>query len=207
MSMDVNGIDKTVEVILRTVISKNQLSIYGAVADICGELAWVVSRSSKGTGKPRALENLETMLMSSETSTENQTSQTDAREQGNLLREHEQKFADRPEHAHLAKLCSNTGLAKTVERVQYFTTFDGDQLDRLKGSCREYTLPRSDQSSQVKGWIRGDTKIGPVRDVMVCYHRGRSRFEIKIESLFDDKTCSGEWNQQIRNRNVRGDSK
>ena len=50
------------------------------------------------------------MLMSSETSTENQTSQTDAREQGNLLREHEQKFADRPEHAHLSKLCSNTGL-------------------------------------------------------------------------------------------------
>ena len=43
---------------------------------------------------------------------------------------------------------------------------------RLKGSCQEYTLPRSDQSFQVRGWIRGNTKIGPVLDVIVSYHQG-----------------------------------
>ena len=32
-----NGSDEPIEVILRTVISVNQLSIYGAVADRCGE--------------------------------------------------------------------------------------------------------------------------------------------------------------------------
>ena len=58
-----NGSDETIEVILRTVISVNQISIYGAVADLCGELAWEISRNSKGTEKPGALENLETILM------------------------------------------------------------------------------------------------------------------------------------------------
>ena len=33
-----NGCEETVELILRTVISVNQLSIYGAVADLCKEL-------------------------------------------------------------------------------------------------------------------------------------------------------------------------
>ena len=29
-------------------------------------------------------------------------------------------------------------------------------------ACREYTLPRNDGSSQPKGWMQGNTKIGPV---------------------------------------------
>ena len=43
-------------------------------------------------------------------------------------------------------------------------TLDDTELDRLKRSCRQYTLPRTDESSQVKGWIGGNTKIGPVLD-------------------------------------------
>ena len=113
--------------------------------------------------------------MPPETSTENQTSQTDTRVQRNLLREYENRFADLPEHLQLAKLCSTAGLAKTVEKGQYFTTLDDTELDRLTGSCREYTLLRSDQSSQVEGWTRGNTKIGPVLDVMICHHQGRLR--------------------------------
>ena len=27
--------------------------------------------------------------------------------------------------------------------------------------CREYTLPRDDKSTDPKGWIQGNTKIGP----------------------------------------------
>ena len=106
------------------------------------------------------------------------------------MREYEQRFADLTEHAKLTKLCSNAGLAKTIEKGQFFMTLDDDQLDRLNGSCWEYTLPRSDQSSQEKGWIRGNMKIGPAPDVVVCYHQGRYGVEIKIESLFGDKTCS-----------------
>ena len=54
MSLHFNGNDETVDVILRTVISVHQLSVHGAVADICRELAWEISKCSKGRGKPGA---------------------------------------------------------------------------------------------------------------------------------------------------------
>ena len=125
-----------------------------------------------------------------EVSTTDQISPTDARVQGNLLREFEQKFANLPDHLQLTELCSNAGLAKTVEKGHLFTRLDDTEIDRVEGSCREYTLPRSDQSSQVKGWIRGNTKIGPVLDVIVWYHQGRYGVEIMIAYLIGDKTCS-----------------
>ena len=114
LSIHFNGSDETAELILRTVISVNQLSVYGAEAEMCGELPWEISRNSKSTEKPAALETLETMVMPPEVSTTEQTSQTDAGVQGNLLREYEQKFADLTEHVLFAKLCSNAGLAKTA---------------------------------------------------------------------------------------------
>ena len=42
LSVHFFGDDKTVAVVLRTIISVNQLSIYGAVADTCEELAWEI---------------------------------------------------------------------------------------------------------------------------------------------------------------------
>ena len=60
----------------------------------------------------------------------------------------------------------------------------------MKTSCRKYTLPRREEKSRVRGWIRGNTKIGPVLDVKVCFHRGHCGVEIMIESLFRDRTVS-----------------
>ena len=39
LSVHFRGDDKTVEVVLRTIISVNQPSIHGAIADMCDELA------------------------------------------------------------------------------------------------------------------------------------------------------------------------
>ena len=60
----------------------------------------------------------------------------------------------------------------------------------MKNVCRENTLPRSEEASRVRGWILGNTKIGPVLDVKVCLHQKRYGFEIMIESLFRDRTVS-----------------
>ena len=75
--------------------------------------------------------------MPPEVSTTDQISPTDARVHGNLLREYEQRFVNILEHLQLTKLCSNAGLAKTVEKGHYLTTLDDTELDRLKGSYRE----------------------------------------------------------------------
>ena len=55
--------------------------------------------------------------------------------------------------------------------------------------CR-CTLPRSEEASRVRGWILGNTKIGPVLDVKVCLHQKRYDVEIIVESLFRDRTVS-----------------
>ena len=57
-------------------------------------------------------------------------------------------------------------------------------------ACREYTLPRKEDTSQPKGWIQGNTKIGPVLEVTTSYLHGKHGVEIRIMSLSRDDTHS-----------------
>ena len=107
-------------------------------------------RLKKGTGRPGATEDLESSAVPTEFPTANQIPQTDAEVQGNLLREYQHKFVDLPEQAKLTELCSNAGFSKNTEKGQFSISLDDDTLDKSMGSCREYPLPRSDESSQVK---------------------------------------------------------
>ena len=177
---------------------------------MCEEQTLGISKCSEGTERPVAPNDSETTVMPTELSTTNQTPSTDERAQGDLSRDYEQKFANLPVHLKLTKLCSNAGLANTVEKRHYFTTLDDAELDKLGGSCREYTLLGSEETSRVRGWVRGNTKIGPVLDVAVSCHQGRYRVEIMIISLFGDGTRSWVWDrerdQQIRTGNVGRDS-
>ena len=58
-------------------------------------------------------------------------------------------------------------------------------------ACREYTLPRDEETSEPKGWIRGNTKIGPVLEVTTCCLRGKYGVEIRIKSV--NKYNSHSW--------------
>ena len=80
--------------------------------------------------------------------------------------------------------------SKNIDRGQFFITLDEEGPDDMKTSCRECTSPRSEETSRVRGWIRGNTKIGPVLDVEVCHHQGRYGGGIVIESLIRDRTVS-----------------
>ena len=57
-------------------------------------------------------------------------------------------------------------------------------------TCRENTLPRDEKSSDPKGWIRRNTKIGPVWEVTTCYLQGKHGVEIGIESVNKDNSHS-----------------
>ena len=57
-------------------------------------------------------------------------------------------------------------------------------------ACREYTLSRDEKSSDPKGWIRGNTKIGPVLEVTTSYQQGKYGEEIRIESVNKDISLS-----------------
>ena len=47
-------------------------------------------------------------------------------------------------------------------------------------ACREYTLPRDEKSSDPKGWIRGNTKIGPVLEVTTRYLQGNMEWKLEL---------------------------
>ena len=55
-------------------------------------------------------------------------------------------------------------------------------------ACREYTLPRDEETSEPKGWINGNTKIGPVLEVTSSYLQGKHGVEIRIESVNKDNS-------------------
>ena len=51
-------------------------------------------------------------------------------------------------------------------------------------------MPRDEDSSEPKRWIRGNTKIGPVLEVTTCCLQGKHGVEIRIESMNKDHSLS-----------------
>ena len=51
-------------------------------------------------------------------------------------------------------------------------------------------MPRDEKSSDRKGWIRVNTKIGPVLEVTTSYLQGKYGVEIRIESVNKDNSHS-----------------
>ena len=91
-SIHFNGIDENIELLLRTVISANLLSVDGAIAHLCNEL----SEDLRASGKPEALDHLETMEIPTVPSTEE--TQTNAQQRKNLVQEYEQKTWNFPSY-------------------------------------------------------------------------------------------------------------
>ena len=55
-------------------------------------------------------------------------------------------------------------------------------------ACREYSLPRDDPASEPKGWIRGNTRIGPILEVTTSFQHFKFGIEVRIESVYNDNS-------------------
>ena len=51
-------------------------------------------------------------------------------------------------------------------------------------------MSRDEKSSYPKGWIRGNTKVGPVLEVTTIYLQGKYGVEIRIECVNKDNSHS-----------------
>ena len=89
-------------------------------------------------------------------------------------------------------MCTDAGFLTTVEVGQYFMTKHTAEFSQFTEpvTCREYTLPRDEKSTDPKGWVRGNTKIGPVLEVTTSYLQGKYGVEIRIESANKDNSHS-----------------
>ena len=80
---------------------------------------------------------------------------------------------------------------RVVDVGQYFVTKDTGSLKQFRSvACREYTSPRDDPSSQPKGWIQGNTRIGPVLEVTTSFQHFKYGIEIRIWSVNQDNSQS-----------------
>ena len=91
------------------------------------------------------------------------------------------------------KFCTDAGFPNVVEIGQYFMTKDTEEFSQFTDSvaCGEYILPRDESSSEPKGWVRGNTKIGPVLEITTSYLQGKYGVEIRIKSM--NKNDSHSW--------------
>ena len=107
-----------------------------------------------------------------------------------LLQQYGERIEKLSQQDKLSKCCVDAGFQNVVEIGQYFMTKDTADLSQFHAvACREYTLPR-EEASQPKGWIQGNTKIGPVSEVATSYLHGKYGVEIRIWSLSGDNTHS-----------------
>ena len=90
--------------LLRTIISASQLSVYGAIADLCKEL----SEDSESSEKLEASDHLETMEIPA-------GSHANEQQQGTLVQDYERRFEQLSDDQKLSKLCSDAGLRLSKE--------------------------------------------------------------------------------------------
>ena len=120
------------------------------------------------------------------------TPSTDDPAQEDLLQKYQERVERPSQQNRVIKICPDAGFLTTVDVGQFFMTKDTEAFSQFTESvaCRECTLPRDEKLSDPKGWIRGNTKIGPVLEVTTSYLQGKFGVEIRIESVNKDNSHS-----------------
>ena len=109
-----------------------------------------------------------------------------------LLQQYGERIEKLSQQDKLSKFCMDAGFLNVVEIGPYFMTKDTAEFSQFIDAvaCREYTLPRDEGASEPKGWIQGNTKIGPVLEIATCCLHGKCGVEIRIMSVNRDNSHS-----------------
>ena len=176
---------KTIETIFRIMVSANQLSLYGAVANFCEEFEAHQDRS----GEPDVL--MGQSIVFSEIKTEVPLQNENPSHHQIQWQQYEERIKSLSQESNVSKFSMDAGFVNVVEVGQHFMTKDtGDCRQFRAVACREYTLHRDDGSSQPRGGIQGNTRIGPVLEITTSYLWGKYGIEIRIWSLSKDNSHS-----------------
>ena len=134
------------ETIFRIIAFANQLSLSGVVADMCEEFESHQDRS----GQLDVLMGQSIVL--SEIKAEVPLENDIPSHQNLLLQRYEERIEMLSRENKVSKFCMDAGFIHVVVVGQYFLTKDIEEQFFSRD-----TLPRSDESSQPKGWIQGNT--------------------------------------------------
>ena len=108
----------TTETVLRTIISVNQPSIYGAVSDVCEEYSTCQTR----TGRPVLAGQSDPLFTPGNLWIMTPRPSIEIPAQEDLLQKYKERVERLPQQDRLIKICTDAGFLTTVEVGQYFMT-------------------------------------------------------------------------------------
>ena len=179
---------ETSETVFHTIVSENQLSLYGPVAEMCEKYETRHDR----TERPVVGGQSSSSLVPNVIKTEVPLDCDDLARKDLLLQQCGERIEKLSQQDKLSQFCMDAGFLNVAEIGQYFMTKDTEEFSQFTDAvaCRENTLPRDDDTSAPNGWIRGNTKIGPVLEIATCCLHGKYGVEIRISSLNKDNSHS-----------------
>ena len=159
----------------------NQLSVFGAVANMCEEFEFHQDRS----GQPDVLmgQSFDLSEMKAEVPLQNENSMNDQ----NLWQQYIQQIESLSPESKVSRFCKEAGFMRVVDVGLYLVTKDTGNLRQFRSvACREYTLPRDEPAAEATGWIQGNMRFGPVLEVTTSFQNYKHGIEIRIWSVNQD---------------------
>ena len=143
LSLHFSADEGTIETVFRTIISVNQLSIHGAVSDLCEGYKSCHVR----TGRLVLLGQSDPLFVPKSSLMKTPTPSTDDPEQEDLLQKYQERVERLSQQNRAIKFCTDAGFLTTVDVGQYFMTKHTEEFSQFTESvaCRKYTLPRDEK--------------------------------------------------------------
>ena len=174
------GSHENIELLLGRVISANQLSVYGAAADLRNKLPGDL-------GLQRNLPHLIIWKRWRFLLIFLLRKILQCTEAGKRGAKYMRKIEHLSDDQKLSKICPEAGL-KLVERGHYFYTL-GTEEDAILVP-RIHDASKRDEDSCERMDSHKNTRIGPVLNIQVCHHEDQYTIEVPFKSLSQDRTAS-----------------
>ena len=130
---------KTIETVFRTIVSANQLSLYGAIAEICEEYETLHQRS----GRPVVMGQSSSSRVSSVIKTEVPLDCDDPGNKDLPLQQYGERIQKLSQQDKLSKFCMDAGFLNVVEIGQYFRTKDTAEFSQFHAVANSSKRRRS----------------------------------------------------------------
>ena len=154
LSIHFTADNPTIETIFRMIVSANQLSLYGAVANMCEEFETHQDRS----GQPDVLMGQSIVL--GEIKAEIPLQNDIPSHQNLLLQRYEERITMLSQENKVSKFCMDAGFLHVVEIGQYFITKETEEQFFAR-ACREYTLQEVTNHHNQKDGFRETLELDP----------------------------------------------
>ena len=146
---------ETITTVFCTITSVNQLSLYGAVAEMCEEY------ESYHAGRPVVGEQSSSSFLPNVINTNVPVNNDEPAQEGDLLQKYSERIEKLSQQDRVSKFCTDAGFLTTVEVGEYFMTKDNEEFSQFTDSvaCRVYTLPREENHLTQKVGFEGTLRL------------------------------------------------